>query len=259
MLHFFRKIRRDLLANSQFFKYLKYAVGEIILVVLGILIALFINNWNNKRQIEKQELKFLLEIRQNLEQDIEDAVWNKNHSRMLMNSTQYILEIIELKEKYNDSMDIHYANLLKGAVFVKNTSAYQNLEAIGLNTISNNELRGEITKLYTSYYNFIEGVDNNVEYFRKEIILKQFLSNFNSILNIEDDKDLTGSFTFVGATPREFEDLIENDSFIEFLKLNFVLKRNMNYEYTLLETRIQYVIDLIDSELEQRNKSLKRN
>ncbi len=45
MLHFFRKIRRDLLANSQFFKYLKYAVGEIVLVVLGILIALYINNW----------------------------------------------------------------------------------------------------------------------------------------------------------------------------------------------------------------------
>ncbi len=49
MLHFFRKIRRDLLANRQFFKYLKYAVGEIVLVVLGILIALYINNWNQGR------------------------------------------------------------------------------------------------------------------------------------------------------------------------------------------------------------------
>ena len=91
MIQFFRRIRRDLLANSQFFKYLKYAVGEIVLVELGILIALFINNWNNKRQIEKQELKFLLEIRQNLEQDIDDAEWNKNHSRMLMKSTQWKL------------------------------------------------------------------------------------------------------------------------------------------------------------------------
>ena len=46
---FFRKIRRDLLANSQFFKYLKYAIGEILLVVIGILIALQVNNWNEYR------------------------------------------------------------------------------------------------------------------------------------------------------------------------------------------------------------------
>jgi len=55
MLHFFRRIRRDLVANSQIFKYLKYAVGEIVLVVLGILIALYINNWN---EIRKEHVKF---------------------------------------------------------------------------------------------------------------------------------------------------------------------------------------------------------
>ena len=49
MLHYFRKIRRDLITNSQSIKYLKYAIGEVILVVLGILIALQINNWKEKR------------------------------------------------------------------------------------------------------------------------------------------------------------------------------------------------------------------
>jgi len=59
MLHFFRKIRHDLIANSQTFKYLKYAIGEIVLVVLGILIALQINNWNEeKKSDEKTKLLF---------------------------------------------------------------------------------------------------------------------------------------------------------------------------------------------------------
>ena len=49
MLPFFRKIRYRLTKDNQFFKYFKYAVGEIVLVVLGILIALQINNWNEKR------------------------------------------------------------------------------------------------------------------------------------------------------------------------------------------------------------------
>ena len=49
MLHFFRKIRRDLLDNDKFLRYLKYGIGEIILVVIGILIALQVNNWNEER------------------------------------------------------------------------------------------------------------------------------------------------------------------------------------------------------------------
>lgn len=66
MLHFFRKIRRDLLANSQFFKYLKYAVGEIVLVVLGILIALQINNWNEERKEKEQTKILMVEVAQEL-------------------------------------------------------------------------------------------------------------------------------------------------------------------------------------------------
>jgi hypothetical protein len=46
MLHFFRKIRRDLLANNKTIRYLKYGIGEIILVVIGILIAIQADNWN---------------------------------------------------------------------------------------------------------------------------------------------------------------------------------------------------------------------
>jgi len=46
MIKFFRKIRQQLLAENKFTKYLIYAIGEIVLVVIGILIALSINNWN---------------------------------------------------------------------------------------------------------------------------------------------------------------------------------------------------------------------
>jgi len=50
MIKFFRKIRYDLMAKNKTGKYLKYAFGEIVLVVIGILIALSINNWNEKRK-----------------------------------------------------------------------------------------------------------------------------------------------------------------------------------------------------------------
>ena len=50
MIKFFRNIRRSLLSEGKTSKYLKYAVGEIVLVVIGILIALQINNWNEHRK-----------------------------------------------------------------------------------------------------------------------------------------------------------------------------------------------------------------
>ena len=59
MLTFFRRIRKGLLGTSQTRKYLLYAIGEIALVVIGILIALSINNWNNRVQQHKQEIAWI--------------------------------------------------------------------------------------------------------------------------------------------------------------------------------------------------------
>ncbi len=58
MIKFFRKIRQRLLTENKFSKYLIYAIGEIILVVIGILIALQINNWNELNKIKKSEISF---------------------------------------------------------------------------------------------------------------------------------------------------------------------------------------------------------
>ena len=57
MIKFFRKIRQNLLSEDKTVKYLKYAIGEIMLVVIGIVIALQINNWNENRKngIKEQE------------------------------------------------------------------------------------------------------------------------------------------------------------------------------------------------------------
>ncbi|MBO3115440.1 hypothetical protein J4050_01695 [Winogradskyella sp. DF17] len=62
MIKFFRKIRYTLLNENKTGKYIKYAIGEIILVVIGILIALQINNWNQSRKEAKQEQLILKKL-----------------------------------------------------------------------------------------------------------------------------------------------------------------------------------------------------
>ena len=71
MIKFFRKIRQRLLSENKFSKYLIYAIGEIILVVIGILIALQINNWNENKKLKTEEIKFLKNFKQSLIADKE--------------------------------------------------------------------------------------------------------------------------------------------------------------------------------------------
>ncbi|WP_019669897.1 DUF6090 family protein [Eudoraea adriatica] len=69
MIGFFRKIRKKLADDNQFFKYSRYAIGEIVLVVVGILIALQINNWNNDRLKKEQLNTFLVRLTEDLQSD----------------------------------------------------------------------------------------------------------------------------------------------------------------------------------------------
>ena len=71
MIKFFRKIRQNLLMENKTGKYFKYAIGEIVLVVIGILIALQINNWNeNRKQASKTKHlieRLIIETKQNIQ------------------------------------------------------------------------------------------------------------------------------------------------------------------------------------------------
>jgi len=83
MIKFFRKIRQNLLIENKTGKYLKYAIGEIILVVIGILIALQINNWNQNRLNRISSESFLNQVQEELELDV------INYKRDLDNIQRY--------------------------------------------------------------------------------------------------------------------------------------------------------------------------
>ena len=89
MIKFFRKIRYDLMNQNRTSKYLKYAIGEIILVVIGILIALQINNWNENRKIQKAQNNLLINLYDNLAAD----------SIVLYQNRQEMFKIIETQKQ----------------------------------------------------------------------------------------------------------------------------------------------------------------
>ena len=72
MIKFFRKIRQTMIKENKFSKYLLYAIGEIVLVVIGILIALQINTWNTKRIQKIEQSKILKNVLIDIQNDIEE-------------------------------------------------------------------------------------------------------------------------------------------------------------------------------------------
>lgn len=152
MIKFFRKTRQRLLTENKFSNYLIYALGEIILVVLGILIALQINNWNENRKIKNKEIETLKEIRSDLIQNIDDIDVNIKSLIVSKEANEIIIDHIENSLPYNDSLRYYFANLYPYIVFTMNQTTYDNLKQIGLNLISNDSLKNNISDLYANQY-----------------------------------------------------------------------------------------------------------
>lgn len=148
MIKFFRKIRYQLMNENKTSHYFKYAIGEIILVVIGILIALQINNWNEYRKERKVETDILNELKDNLYQDIVNLKVKIDENSSFIKANKKILDHLENKSKLTDSIKHYYALLVAFGTFRPITAGYENLKSKEVDIIQHKELRNAITKLY---------------------------------------------------------------------------------------------------------------
>ena len=147
MIKFFSKIRRSLLTESKFSKYLLYAVGEIVLVVFGILIALQINNWNENQKNAANEAHILSEILNNLYEDesqIQNILERRNTAQKSVEKLLLILNTNPLDPK---GIEEHIANFLTFERFYPLNNSFEMMKASGL-IIENKVLRTAISRYY---------------------------------------------------------------------------------------------------------------
>lgn len=122
MLKFFRTIRRRLLESGSLKKYLVYAIGEILLVVIGILIALQINNWNEDRKAKANEREYLKGIKRDLEQDlvfVQERIYQYSERLSMYSNldTIFFTNLSDsnnptvLSRKFDANQRIHYQDL----------------------------------------------------------------------------------------------------------------------------------------------------
>lgn len=140
MIRFFRQLRQKLLQEKKLANYLIYALGEIILVVIGILIALQINNVNEAKKDRAVERQMLLQIQENLGKDKEALKAIATNYKQAFSSAEKVLSKEE-SLKYPDSIPIWLANIIQFKRFKPITNSYESLKSIGLDKVSSNDLR----------------------------------------------------------------------------------------------------------------------
>ena len=145
MIKFFRKIRQNLLLEGKTGKYLKYAIGEIILVVIGILIALQINNWNEGQKNKALEKKMLENLVENLEQNCDRLKSRIQSISFYRKSGSVIISAIENKLINQDSLEnfFHIALMNTSNIGLSETG-YSVIKNNGFEIIRNQALKKEI-------------------------------------------------------------------------------------------------------------------
>ena len=151
MIKFYRRIRKQLVSEENTSKYLKYAVGEILLVVLGILIALGINNWNEVRKNKKEETKSMKRILSDLETE---KLILESSKKQFKKSRKYLIDVVYNEKREGlDSIPYHFSPF----IHLKSNSEYINLKSSGrLNLITNDKLRYRLVNFYEIVYNYYE-------------------------------------------------------------------------------------------------------
>lgn len=240
MIKFFRKIRRKMLSENKFSKYLLYAIGEIILVVIGILIALQINNLNERKKSQGLEQKLLRELKVDLNQNITDFEINIQIRKNALQVQNTLLEVMAQKRPYNDSLSsfFYYGRFLNISTLNVRHGAYDAIQSTGLTFITNDSIRNSLTEFYTEEMESIRVTES------REDKMLDILIPF--ILEELESDPMNGL-----ATPVDFESLISNQRFKQSITVYSYFQRGIIARYTKAVEMAKSLIEKIEVDLNE--------
>jgi len=224
MIKFFRKIRYELMEKNKTGKYLKYAIGEIVLVVIGILIALQINTWNNKRIEKIKEQAVLTEISNSINSDLKffenilDYRLNIKSEGIsglmkLIGEKEHIASdsIMQLFEKAGFDISINY-----------DSGTYDALKSYGFDIISNDRLRKSIINRYEVSFPALKEFGNKTPKLLNPFIEKLKIELFKK----EPIQNKKGVWNNLNDIPKN-DEILKNQKFLNII--DFENKKYYNY------------------------------
>ena len=264
MIKFFRHIRKSLLMENKTGKYLKYAIGEIVFVVIGILIALSINNWNEERKERIQEIVLLKQLQTEFNSNLQQLNEKIFIRQEIMNSASLLLSYIDNPEtRIKDSINKHVALSIGYATFDPIVSDLSS--SGGLKLIQNNNLK-QLLSFWTSEIVQVTESEQTWYKYRTEIYLpflivhyqlrtaRHNLINTNYLKKYQTNKDMD-SYLFklggIGTTkyPEDFNHLLNQPDYEDHLTRCIVTNNISDVQSTILRSRIVEILELLETEI----------
>ena len=235
MLRFFRQIRKTLTEQNKVRTYILYALGEISLVMIGILLALQVSNWNEERIGKLEETFYLNKLAQNLAQDttyLQNRITGLSLSIESLHQLEEEIRDVNLPEFSSDSL--HFA-LLTVHRFTPQTSTMDNLISTGkLDLIQNQSLVDSLFIYYNDLNNYPEQVNTSNDTYTRETIGPRMLDMPGGIINLRKS----------GLSDKE-EDFI-----IHATELKRLINNGLRTYYVHSLNRARSIIDLIYTSME---------
>ncbi|OIQ27076.1 MAG: hypothetical protein BM564_13495 [Bacteroidetes bacterium MedPE-SWsnd-G2] len=249
MIKFFRQIRQNLLIENKTGKYFKYAIGEILLVVIGILIALQINNSNNKRIEQDREIKYLTNIKLDLLKDIESLEFNIDfRQKKILGIEKLVNEINGQPIKDLNETTFNVINTLYQERFQPSNVTYSDLVSSGnMNLISNDSIKIYLFELSLLYQQNLFNIEHETAEYDENISKSIF-----RLVDIELMKPVfLGEKTVqqVNISEENFKALFESLEYKNGCVVSKWTSEGMIEHYQNIKNKSENLIELINTEL----------
>ncbi len=235
-----------MLTENKFSKYLLYAIGEIVLVVIGILIALSINNWNNNNIRAKEEGSLLKDMIIDLNQNIvvTNNVLNIHNNLLIKNIS--LRKALLTKTSDKDSLSNLIRSLNGSATPTFSASTYKTLSQTGLNIIQSDTLRKLILRYYEVHLPYVNEKSNLDPKNQFQFLLKPY---FNKYFKIELDSNDS-----IKRTTNNSVEMFNDNKFLNELHITILNRKRLIQHLEKGKEKAQGRIKEIDDYLARGNK-----
>lgn len=229
MIKFIRKIRQKLLQENKVGSYLKYALGEIFLVVVGILIAISINEWNEDRRLNHLEHEYYCRLLEDAQQDLEQVIDLITLSQDRLAASNEAVRLLKnsASKKAEVGRQLGLSILAIYSDFSPNNAAFEDLKSgANLNIISDKSIIKSINNYYKKTEGFLSIIQVNAN-----IALDTYY--------LESDLFESGRIHSQMLTER-FKNGMEKDVY-DSMQLNYEEKLTKAMKYQLLNGGLTYI------------------
>lgn len=167
------------IGGNRITKYLLYAIGEIILLVIGIMIAVQINNWNELKQQKRLELQTLKEIRGSISANLAELNLLSTQHQTQIKQFEHLVKHLEQDLPYHDSLETKMSAIFGWYTPLFDFAPYETLKTRGVELISNDTIKRNIIAVYEKVlYRITDGLEKFESGNSTAVVLPYFARNF---------------------------------------------------------------------------------